>query len=43
MWLMNSLGVFNNRGDNAGDLKECLETNFQVIEFEVLGVTRFLP
>lgn len=41
MWLMNSLGVFNNRSDNAHDLKECLETNFQVIEFEVVGVTVF--
>jgi hypothetical protein len=41
MWLMNSLGVFNNRGDNADDLKECLETNFQLIEFEVVGVTAF--
>ena len=41
MWLMNSLGVFNNRSDNARDLKECLETNFQLIEFEVVGVTAF--
>jgi hypothetical protein len=41
MWLMNSLGVFNNRSDNARDLKECLETNFQVIEFDVVGVTAF--
>jgi hypothetical protein len=41
MWLMNSLGVFNNRSDNARDLKECLETNFRVIEFDVVGVTAF--
>jgi hypothetical protein len=41
MWLMNSLGVFNNRGDNARDLKECLERHFQLIEFEVVGVTAF--
>jgi hypothetical protein len=41
MWLMNSLGVFNNRSDNAGDLKECLDANFQLIEFEVMGVTAF--
>jgi hypothetical protein len=41
MWLMNSLGVFNNCSDNARDLKECLKTNFQLIEFEVVGVTAF--
>ena len=41
MWLMNSLGVFNNRADNARDLRECLEANFQLIEFEVVGVTAF--
>jgi 2-polyprenyl-3-methyl-5-hydroxy-6-metoxy-1,4-benzoquinol methylase len=41
MWLMNSLGVFNNRGDNARDLNECLERHFQLIEFEVVGVTAF--
>ena len=41
MWLMNALGVFNNRNDNAQDLQECLEANFQVIEFEVVGVTAF--
>jgi hypothetical protein len=39
MWLMNALGVFNNRSDNAQDLRECLETRFQVIEFEIVGVT----
>jgi SAM-dependent methyltransferase len=41
MWLMNALGVFNNRRDNEHDLKECLETQFQVIEFEIVGVTVF--
>lgn len=41
MWMMNALGVFNNRGDNALDLKVCLEANFRVIEFEVVGVTAF--
>jgi len=41
MWLMNYLGVFNNRSDNAHDLRECLEKNFEVIEFEVVGVTAF--
>ncbi|MFL6580079.1 MAG: hypothetical protein ACJ8G2_05010 [Burkholderiales bacterium] len=41
MWLMNAIGVFNNRNDNAQDLKECLAKNFQVIEFEIVGVTAF--
>jgi ubiquinone/menaquinone biosynthesis C-methylase UbiE len=41
MWLMNALGVFNNRSDNARDLKECLQSRFQVIEFEIVGVTAF--
>jgi hypothetical protein len=41
MWLMNFLGVFNNRDDNAHDLKQCLEASFQVVEFEVEGVTAF--
>lgn len=41
MWLMNALGVFNNRSDNAYDLHRCLEAHFQVIEFEVVGVTAF--
>jgi SAM-dependent methyltransferase len=41
MWLMNFRAVFNNRSDNARDLKECLEANFQVIEFDVVGVTAF--
>src|SRR5580704_7555223 len=41
MWLMNCLGVFNNRRDNAQDLKSYLETHFQIIEFEVVGVAAF--
>jgi 2-polyprenyl-3-methyl-5-hydroxy-6-metoxy-1,4-benzoquinol methylase len=41
MWLMNTLGVFNNRSDNARDLKECLATHFRLIEFEIVGVTAF--
>jgi hypothetical protein len=41
MWLMNYLGVFNNRQDNARDLKGFLEMNFQLLEFEVIGVTAF--
>jgi hypothetical protein len=41
MWLMNALGVFNNRSDNAQGLEECLESHFQVIEFEIVGVTAF--
>jgi hypothetical protein len=41
MALMNDLGVFNNRNDNAQDLKAYLETHFQLIEFEVVGVTAF--
>jgi len=41
MWLMNSVGVFNNRSDNARNLKDCLERNLQLIEFEVVGVTAF--
>jgi hypothetical protein len=41
MGLMNGLGVFNNRRDNAEDLKACLETQFQLIEFEIVGVVAF--
>ncbi|MFZ6757572.1 class I SAM-dependent methyltransferase [Undibacterium sp. Ji50W] len=41
MWLMNYLGVFNNRNDNARDLKDFLEKNFQVLDFKVVGVTAF--
>jgi hypothetical protein len=41
MWLMNSLGVFNNRGDRAADLEAYLQTHFQVIEFEIVGVAAF--
>jgi hypothetical protein len=41
MWLMNYLGVFNNRGDNAEDLKAYLETHFQLVVFEIVGVVAF--
>jgi hypothetical protein len=41
MWLLNFLGVFNNRRDNAQDLKTYLEKNFEVLEFQVVGVTAF--
>jgi hypothetical protein len=41
MWLLNFLGVFNNRQDNAQDLKTYLNKNFQVLEFQVVGVTAF--
>lgn len=41
MWLLNLLGVFNNRKDNARDLKYFLEKNFKLIEFEVIGATAF--
>lgn len=39
MWLMNTLGVFNNREDSAKDLKDFLFLHFDVLEFEVRGVT----
>jgi ubiquinone/menaquinone biosynthesis C-methylase UbiE len=39
MWLMNSLGVFNNRHDNECELKECLAAHFRVLQFELVGVT----
>ncbi len=39
MWLMNALGVFNNQHDNADDLKSCLVKNFEMVHFEVIGVT----
>ncbi len=39
MSLMNFLGVFNNRHDNASDLKACLAAHFQVLQFELVGVT----
>jgi 2-polyprenyl-3-methyl-5-hydroxy-6-metoxy-1,4-benzoquinol methylase len=41
MWLMNFLGVFNNRADNADDLKAYLQAHFQIVEFEVVGVAAF--
>jgi len=41
MWLMNALGVFNNRRDNAQELKACLEGGAKLIEFEIVGVTAF--
>ena len=41
MWLLNLLVVFNNRKDNAQDLKACLAKNFQLLEFEVIGVTAY--
>lgn len=41
MWFLNFLGIFNNRGDNARDLKNYFENNFHLIEFEVIGVTAF--
>jgi len=41
MWLLNLLGVFNNHQDNTQDLKTHLEKNFQVLEFQVVGVTAF--
>jgi hypothetical protein len=41
MWLMNSLGVFNNHRDNAQDLESYLQTHFQVVEFGIVGVAAF--
>jgi len=41
MWLMNALGVFNNRNDSAGELEAHLRHHFAVLEFEVVGVTAF--
>ena len=41
LWLMNSLGIFNNRGDNADDLKAYLEKHFQLTEFESMSVALF--
>jgi hypothetical protein len=41
MWLLNLLGVFNNRRDSAQDLKIFPAQNFQVLEFEVVGVTAY--
>lgn len=41
MWLMNRLGVFNNQADTGEDLREYLEKNFKILEFNVVGVTAF--
>jgi hypothetical protein len=41
MWLLNLLGVFNNRRDNARDLEQFLTKNFILIEFKIIGVTAF--
>jgi hypothetical protein len=41
MWLMNALGVFNNRNDSARELEDFLRAHFQVLAFEVVGVTAF--
>lgn len=41
MWLMNALGVFNNRNDSARDLEAYLREHFNVIQFELAGVTAF--
>lgn len=41
MWLMNALGVFNNRADSALDLEGSLRANFQVVQFDIVGVTAF--
>jgi len=41
MWLFNMLGVFNNRQDSATDLEKFLRTHFQILEFELIGVTAF--
>ncbi len=41
MWLMNALGVFNNRADSAPDLEASLRAHFHVLQFEIVGVTAF--
>jgi hypothetical protein len=41
MWLMNAMGVFNNRRDNATELKTALETCGKLVYFEIVGVTAF--
>jgi 2-polyprenyl-3-methyl-5-hydroxy-6-metoxy-1,4-benzoquinol methylase len=41
MWLMNALGVFNNRNDSARELEAYLREHFQVVQFELAGVTAF--
>ena len=42
MWLMNALGVFNNREDSATDLEACLRAHFRVVQFDIVGVTAFV-
>jgi 2-polyprenyl-3-methyl-5-hydroxy-6-metoxy-1,4-benzoquinol methylase len=39
MWLMNALGVFDNRRDNAEELEAALRQHFQIEHFEIVGVT----
>ena len=41
MWLMNAIGVFNNRRDNATELKTVLEACGRLVYFEIVGVTAF--
>lgn len=41
MWLMNAIGVFNNREDAADELRAGLAEHFEVVEFQVVGVTAF--
>ena len=41
MWLMNALEVFNNRNDSARELEAYLREHFQVVQFELAGVTAF--
>jgi hypothetical protein len=38
MWILNAIGLFNNRRDNARDLERFLREHFQVLEFDVVGV-----
>jgi SAM-dependent methyltransferase len=41
LWLLNAIGLFNNRCDNAQDLEHVLRKHFNVVEFEVVGVVAF--
>lgn len=41
MWLMNALGVFNNRADSARELEAGLRAHFQLVQMEIVGVTAF--
>jgi hypothetical protein len=38
MSVLNAIGLFNNRRDNARDLERFLREHFQILEFEVVGV-----